>query len=185
VASDPVPSKGASTKGQASDERALRTRHGEPLSIGPLRREEESDLFELFAEIVDSGDGFPHEAPLTDEGFEATWIHPVSITVAARVGSELAGAYYLKPNFVGRAAHIANAGYVVARGRWRQGIGRHLVEDSTWRAPHLGFDAIQFNLVFSSNPARALYEELGWVVVGCIPRAVGGEDCFVYWRSVP
>jgi len=26
----------------------------------------------------------------------------------------LAGAYYLKPNFPGRASHIADAGYVVA-----------------------------------------------------------------------
>ena len=73
----------------------------------------------------------------------------------------MVGAYYLKPNFVGKAAHIANAGYLVASKVRRSGIGRALIEDSIWRAPLVGFDAIQFNLVFESNPARALYEELG------------------------
>ena len=39
-----------------------------------------------------------------------------------------------------------------------------------------GFDAIQFNLVFESNPARRLYEELGWREIGRVPQAVDGED---------
>lgn len=154
------------------------------LSIGPLRPAEHADLYALFADVVESGDGFPHQAPLTQESFEATWLGPVSITVAGRFGRELVGAYYLKPNFLGRAAHIANAGYAVARSRRRQGVGRLLVEDSIWRAPHLGFDAIQFNLVFESNPARSLYEELGWLALGRIPGAVEGEDCFIYWRGL-
>jgi GNAT superfamily N-acetyltransferase len=94
------------------------------------------------------------------------------------------GAYYLKPNFVGKAAHIANAGYLVAAAVRRRGVGRALIEDSVLRAPLAGFDAIQFNLVFESNPARALYEELGWRETGRVPDAVNGEDAVIYWRSV-
>lgn len=89
-----------------------------------------------------------------------------------------------KPNFVGRAAHIANAGYCVSAAHRRRGIGRLLVEDSIRCAPLLGFDAVQFNLVFASNPARSLYEEMGWRVVGRLPRAVGGDDCLIYRREV-
>ena len=63
-------------------------------------------------------------------------------------------------------------------------IARALIEDSIWRAPLVGFDAIQFNLVFASNPARSLYEELGWRKIGQIPEAVEGEDAIIYWRSV-
>jgi len=48
----------------------------------------------------------------------------------------------------------------------------------------LGFDAVQFNLVFASNPARSLYERLGWVEIGRIPEAVDGEDALIYWRRV-
>ena len=146
------------------------------LEVGPLRPDERDALFELFRVIVERLEGYPQAPPLTAEVFDATWVRPVSVVVAARVEGELAGAYYLKPNQPGRAAHIANAGYVVDQRFRGRGIGRALVLDSIARAPHHDFDAIQFNLVFASNPARRLYEELGWIEIGRVPRAVDGED---------
>lgn len=165
---------------QALSERVVELGNGSSLSLGPIRADEHGRLFELFADIVARGDGFPHEPPLSRQSFSSTWIEPVAITVAARLDQMLVGAYYLKPNFVGRAAHIANAGYVVAREHRARGIGRSLLEDSVIRAPLVGFDAIQFNLVFESNSARSLYEELGWVEIGRVPKAVSGEDCIIY-----
>jgi GNAT superfamily N-acetyltransferase len=68
---------------------------------------------------------------------------------------------------------------------WRdRGIGREMVLDSIDRAPGLGFDAIQFNFVFERNPARRMYERLGWRCVGRIPDALGDQDALIYWRSV-
>ncbi len=166
-----------------SSPRRLRTRRGDAVEIGPIADAEHDALFDLFTHVVDSGEGYPHAPPLTRGMFESTWVTSVSLTVVARLDT-VVGAYYLKPNFPGRAAHIANAGYVVASGSRRRGIGRLLVEDSLWRAPLLGFDAMQFNLVFSNNPARALYEELGWRQIGLIPGAVDGEDALIYWRRV-
>jgi GNAT superfamily N-acetyltransferase len=174
--------------GRGTETRKLETRAGLRVLLGPLRPEERVALFDLFAEVVAAGEGFPHMSPLTEEAFGSTWVDEVTTTIAARLeregGADLAGAYYLKPNFVGRGAHIANAGYVVSTGLRRRGIGRLLVEDSMWRAPLFGFDSVQFNLVFASNPARSLYEELGWRVVGRLPAAIDGEDCFIYWRRV-
>jgi len=166
------------------EERALRTRGGDAVVIGPMADIDHDALFSLFAEIVDRGEGFPHAPPLTEAVFDATWVTPVTLTVVARLDGVAVGAYYLKPNFPGRAAHIANAGYAVAGARRRTGVGRLLVEDSVRRAPLLGFDAIQFNLVFVGNPARALYEELGWRQIGHLPDAVDGEDAVIYWRRV-
>jgi GNAT superfamily N-acetyltransferase len=170
---------------RARREEVTSTSAGETLGIGPLGKGDRDALFECFSVIVERREGFPHEPPLTEEVFEETWVDDVTITVVARLGSELAGAYYLKPNFAGRAAHIANAGYMVRPALRGLGIGSRLVEDSVRRAPLLGFDAIQFNLVFETNPARALYERFGWRVVGRLPAAVGGEDCLIYWRPVP
>jgi GNAT superfamily N-acetyltransferase len=170
------------------EERALVTRTGDSVVIGPLADADHDALFTLFDEIVESGAGYPQAAPLTRAVFDATWVTPVTLTVVARRHhgghDELVGAYYLKPNFPGRAAHIANAGYIVDRSHRGGGIGRLLVEDSIRRAPGLGFDAIQFNLVFASNPARSLYEELGWREIGRLPDAVEGEDAVIYWRRV-
>src|SRR5207237_8049769 len=104
-------------------------------------------------------------APLPPARCAASWVDP-AVGVGARLADEAVGAYYLKPNFPDRAAHIANAGYVVAREHRGAGIGRRLVEDSIVRASAAGFDAIMFNLVFESNPARPLYEGLGWSEIG-------------------
>ena len=152
--------------------------------IGPLGAHHHDSLFALFAEIVASGAGYPHAPPLTRRMFDTTWLTSVSLSRVAVLDDEVVGAYYLKPNFPGRAAHIANAGYAVAVAQRRRGIGRLLVEDSLWRAPLLGFDAIQFNLVFAGNPARSLYEELGWREIGRLPDAVDGEEAIIYWRRL-
>ena len=163
---------------------SVKTNSGDVATLGPIEDKDTGQLFTLFSHIVSTGEGYPHSPPLTSHDFEATWVAPVSIVVVAKIEQRVVGAYYLKPNFVGKAAHIANAGYLVAAGVRRCGIGRALIEDSIWRAPLVGFDAIQFNLVFESNPARSLYEELGWRETGRVPRAVDGEDAIVYWRSV-
>lgn len=169
---------------QHPGEVAHRPVRGGAIEIGPVREAEIRELFALFSAVVGAGEGYPHAAPLTWGVFEQTWVQPVTLVAAARRGGELLGAYYLKPNSPGRAAHIANAGYVVDASARREGIGRALVEDSLERAPLLGFDAIQFNLVFVSNPARSLYEELGWREIGRVPEAVDGEDAVIYWRRV-
>lgn len=141
------------------------------------------ELFALFARVVETGEGFPESPSLDDARFTASWVDPPVVIVARRAG-RVVGAYYLKPNFPGRAAHIANAGYVVDASARGEGVGRALVEDSIRRAPGAGFDAIMFNLVFESNPARKLYEELGWREIGRIPRGVDDEPAIMYWRDL-
>lgn len=153
----------------------------------------EPGLFDAFAGVVERGEGFPQLPPLDRDEYRAMWGH-ASVVVAARRSDEdddsdaqaetLLGAYYLKPNGPGRNAHIANAGYFVVP-RWRdRGVGTQMVLDSLERAPRFGFDAIQFNFVFERNPARRLYERLGWQRMGRIPAALGDQDALIYWRGV-
>jgi hypothetical protein len=58
------------------------------------------------------------------------------------------------------------------------------VEHSLVEARRLGFDAMQFNLVFESNPARQMYERMGFTQIGRVPAAVNGQDALIYWRSL-
>ena len=172
------------TPASSAHERSVETADALVITLGRLRAEERPVLFELFAGIVERGEGYPQAPPLTDADFDAAWGSGATAVVVARRHGELVGAYYLKPNYPGRAAHIANAGYVVDPA-WRgRGLGRALVEDSLLQAAQLGFDAMQFNLVFVSNPARRMYEELGFVVTGRVPAAVEGEDAVIYWRAL-
>jgi GNAT superfamily N-acetyltransferase len=155
-----------------------------PAALRLATVDDHGELFAAYSEIVESGAGFPHEPPLARDDFDDYWIAHSSALWIARAGGQLVGAYYLKPNFVGKAAHIANAGYFVVESFRRRGLGRTMVEHSLPEARRLGFDALQFNLVFASNPARALYRRLGFVEVGRIPAAVDGEDAVIYWRSL-
>jgi GNAT superfamily N-acetyltransferase len=160
------------------------TRVGRLVEIAEIQSTDRAELFRIFADVVERGDGWPQLAPLADDVFDATWLGAGSSTFVARCDGSAVGAYYLKPNFPGRAAHIANAGYIVERSVRGEGIGTLLIEDSLRRAPLLGFDAIQFNLVFSTNPARPLYERNGWREIGRIPDAIDGEEAVIYWRAV-
>ena len=155
-----------------------------PHELHPLRPDDHDDLFAAYAEIVAAGDGFPHDSSMSRAEFDDYWIAHSSAVWIARVDGELAGAYYVKPNFVGRAGHISNAGYFVLASHRGRGLGRALVEHSLLEARRMGFDAMQFNLVFASNPARQLYRDLGFHEIGRIPSAVDGEDAVIYWRSL-
>jgi ribosomal protein S18 acetylase RimI-like enzyme len=154
------------------------------VEIAPFDREDEDQLFSAFATVVEEGTGYPQAAPITREEFRTVWFEPTVSVQVARAGGRLVGAYYLKPNFPGRAAHIANAGYVVVPDMRGEGIGEELVRHSFGEARRCGFDALMFNLVFASNPAGRLYERLGFREIGLIPDAVEGEDARIYWRSL-
>jgi GNAT superfamily N-acetyltransferase len=156
------------------------------VEIGLIGEPHIDQLFSIFADIVARGEGYPQQPPLTRSVFDDVWVRPVTLVAGAVRQGKLLGAYYLKPNQPGIGSHIANAGYVVDRRYRRLGLGRLLVQDSVLRAPLAGFDAIQFNFVFADNPARPLYEELGWQVVGKVPDGVApGRDAIIYWRAVP
>lgn len=163
--------------------------NGGHVEIGPIRAQHADALWIMFVDAVARGDGYPQTPPLTRDVFEQTWIRPVTVTIGAVIAGRLVGAYYLKPNQPGLGAHIANAGYLVDRATRGGGIGRLLVADSVERAPAAGFDAVQFNFVFESNPARAMYEQLGWREIGRVPDAVPGpgggrQAAIIYWRAV-
>jgi ribosomal protein S18 acetylase RimI-like enzyme len=154
------------------------------VEIREARDDDTEGLFALYELVVEERNAFPATPPATREDFNRAWLHDKTIVLVATLDGRLAGSYHLVPNYSGRAAHIGNAGYMVHPDFRRQGIGRALVEHSIEEAPRHGFDALMFNLVFESNPARYLYEGFGFKAVGRVPEAVEGEDAIVYWRSV-
>jgi ribosomal protein S18 acetylase RimI-like enzyme len=154
------------------------------LAIEGLAAADEEPLFRAFDAVVEDGGGYPQDPPLTRATFREVWIDAPTVVRVARLDGAFAGAYFLKPNFAGRAAHIANAGYLVDAGLRGRGIGEALVRDSIGEAPKHGFTALMFNLVFDSNPASRLYERLGFERIGRIPDAGHGEGARIYWRAV-
>lgn len=145
--------------------------------LAPTTEGDHEDLFGSFGRIVARDEGYPQDPdnPLTWPDFESYWLAPATVGVVARDARSgaFAGAYMIKPNGVGRAAHVGNAGYFTDPAARGLGLGEALVRHSFDAARAHGFDALQFNFVFETNPARALYERLGFQVVGRVPDVIG------------
>jgi L-amino acid N-acyltransferase YncA len=95
-----------------------------------------------------------------------------AVMVAVDAAGALVGTYYLRPNSLALGAHVANAGYVVAEQARRRGIGSRLCQHSLQAGLRLGFRAMQFNLVVSTNTAGIrCWQRNGFQVVGTLPGA--------------
>jgi GNAT superfamily N-acetyltransferase len=111
-----------------------------------------------------------------------TWVAVLDDTVV--------GTAILKPNQPGRGSHIANAGFMVAGGAAGRGVGRALAGRILDRARELGYHAMQFNAVVSSNTrAVALWQALGFEIAGTLPEAfrhpdLGLVDLYVMYRKL-
>lgn len=151
-------------------------------------------LRRLYRVIVDEGTSYPHDRFPSDEEFQDYWIrgkHTVVVYLADRVHDDrMLGAFYLKPNWPGRARHVANAGFIVAP-EWRgKGLGGLLGMTMLRYARNLGYRSVLFNLVFSENvTARRLWQKLGFQELGIIPGAVlkndgTFQDAIIMWRSL-
>ena len=134
-------------------------------------------LYEIFQEVVDSGSQFPYECSSIQE-FHRQFFGPNSqVYVVCSSKGEILGCFYIKPNYSGRSAHIANAAYMIGSAHRGQGIGTLLVKASLEVAKDLGFQAMQFNMVLSQNlVALKLYQKLGFNIIGTIPRAIRNPD---------
>lgn len=158
------------------------------LEIRPYREEDIAGMIKVWNEVVENGEAFPQIDLLTiEKGLE--FFATQTLSVVANLDGKIMGLYLLHPNNVGRCAHIGNASYAVVSSVRGLGLGRALVEDSLNQAAKKGFLGLQFNAVVASNAtAIHLYEDMGFVRIGTIPRgfvnSLGGyEDMHIYFKS--
>ncbi len=139
-----------------------------------VRKYEEKDLpamISIWNEVVEDGIAFPQEELLDDTSGRGFFASQTYCGVVCGEDGEVAGLYILHPNNIGRCGGIANASYAVRSPNRGEHIGEKLVLDSLSAAKELGFKVMQFNAVVESNVhARHLYERLGFVQLGVIPR---------------
>jgi L-amino acid N-acyltransferase YncA len=156
-----------------------------------IRRATEADLDEMWAifrAVVATGDTLPFSEEMDKESFRLQWLEGSFSTYVASADARVLGMYQFGANHSGRGSHVANATYLVNPGDHGKGIGRALVEHSLSEASRAGFMAMQFNYVVSTNAAAvALYQKLGFEIVGTLPQAfrhktLGLVDAYVMYR---
>lgn len=146
-----------------------------------VREYSESDLgsmIKIWNEVVEEGIAFPQEELLNEETGREFFSSQSYCGVAVDEDTNcVLGLYIFHPNNVGRCAHICNASYAVEKNKRGMHIGEKLVKDCLKMGRQLGFGVLQFNAVVATNTyARRLYEKLGFVQLGTIPKGFRMKD---------
>jgi ribosomal protein S18 acetylase RimI-like enzyme len=163
------------------------------LRMMKIRAASEADrdtVWNIFQEIVAAGDTYAFDPKMSREEALAYWFRADTHTYIAEKDGHVVGTYILRPNQLGPGSHVANAAFMVASDAQRSGVGRSMAEHCLDEARRMGFRAMQFNFVVSTNtPAIHLWEQLGFKIVGTLPGAFhhpekGYVDVYVMYRSL-
>ena len=160
------------------------------IAIRRAATEDEDAIWQIFHAVVEPGDTYAYPSDLSRRDALALWMAPAAHTYVACDGESIVGTYWIKANQPGRGSHVANAAFMVAPSAQGRGVGRRMGEHCLDEARCLGFRAMQFNLVVSTNePAVALWKKLGFDIIATVPeafdhRTLGLVDAYVMYRSL-
>jgi len=140
-----------------------------------IREATENDfchIWPIFHEIVSVGETYAYPRNTSKEQALKIWIDTPRITYVFEEDGKVLGTYYLKTNQPGPGDHVCNCGYMVSSAARGRGLATAMCEHSQNIARELGYKAMQFNFVASTNEgAVRLWNKLGFDTVGRLPKA--------------
>jgi L-amino acid N-acyltransferase YncA len=160
------------------------------LEIRAATTTDRNPIWDIFHEVVAAGDTYAFDPNISREEALAYWFRAGTHTYVAERDRRIIGTYILKANQPGPGSHVANAAFMVASDAQGSGVGRRMAEHCLSEARQLGFRAMQFNFVVSTNtPAINLWEQLGFKIVGTLPGAFRHPekryvDVYIMFRSL-
>ena len=142
------------------------------MNIREATTEDFEKIWPIFHEIAAAGETYAYARDTTKEQAVKIWMDaPRKIFVFEDDGCIL-GTYFIKTNQSGPGDHVCNCGYMVSSAARGRGMATAMCEHSQNIARQLGYKAMQFNFVASSNEgAVRLWNKLGFSTVGRLPKA--------------
>ncbi|MEM7402004.1 MAG: N-acetyltransferase [Pseudomonadota bacterium] len=142
------------------------------MNIREATKEDFDDIWPIFHEVVSTGDTYAFQSDTSKEDALKIWIQTPRKTFVIEEGDKILGTYYIKTNQNGPGDHICNCGYMVSSAARGKGLATTMCEHSQRIAIELGYRAMQFNFVASTNEgAVRLWNKLGFKTVGILPKA--------------
>lgn len=158
-----------------------------------FRKAENKDrdaIWEILLAVNSGGDAFAFSPTIDRNDMLNYWLSADKHTYVAVLDGKVVGTFFMKENQPGLGSHVANAGYAVSLAARGKGVGRAMGEFSLKEARHLGYSAMQFNLVIKKNESAVkLWKSLGFVVIGEIPDAfkhskLGLVNAYMMYRKL-
>jgi ribosomal protein S18 acetylase RimI-like enzyme len=161
------------------------------LQIRDYRASDWPALWPILQDTIRAGETYTFSPQSTEEEMRKAWIEaPARTYVACAPDGPIVGSYFIKANQPGLGAHVCNCGYVVSSDAQGRGVASQMCEHSQAQALAMGFRAMQFNFVVVTNTrAIALWERLGFTVVGRLPgvfnhQKLGYVDALVMFKQL-
>ena len=134
-------------------------------------------LWRVMEPVVRAGDTYCWDPAMDEEAARREWFPEVppdpTLSVYVAIDDEVVvGTAQLHANRGGNGSHVANASFMVAGDAGGKGIARLLAAYVMEEARGRGYEYMQFNAVVQTNErAVALWQSLGFTVVGTVPNA--------------
>jgi ribosomal protein S18 acetylase RimI-like enzyme len=144
------------------------------MHIRPATANDAPAIWRVIGPAIRAGETYALDRDMTEADALAYWL----------------GNDYLRANQSGGGSHVCNCGYMTAAAATGRGVARAMCLHSLEQARQRGYRAMQFNFVVSTNTrAVALWQALGFEIVGRLPRAfrhpsLGDVDALVMFRSL-
>ncbi len=146
------------------------------VTITQAKVDEFSLIWPTFQEVIKTGDTFIYPHDIDYFAAEEIWMKGTHAYLIWK-NKQVIGSYVIRPNKVGHGSHVCNAGFMLHPNYQNQGIGRHMGENALKEAKALGYLAMQFNIVVSTNERSvALWKSLGFSIVGTVPKGFLHQD---------
>ncbi|MDN3520973.1 GNAT family N-acetyltransferase [Halomonas ramblicola] len=161
------------------------------ITLRAYRPEDWPALWAFIEPVFRAGETYAVPRDITEQDAHRLWIElPRAVRVVEVEDGRVLGTYYLKPNQAGPGDHVANCGYIVSPAARGRGLAGAMCEHSLDLARELGFTAMQYNLVVTTNEvAVKLWQRHGFAIAGTLPHAfrhpeLGPVDAHIMYRRL-
>lgn len=142
------------------------------MNIREASAEDFDQIWPIFLQIARNGETYAYPQSITKAQAFEIWMEVPQKTYVIEIDGTIAGTYYLKTNQLGPGDHVCNCGYMVSSSARGRGLATKMCEHSQSIAKQLGYKAMQFNFVVSTNTgAIKLWKKLGFTIAGTLPKA--------------
>ena len=158
------------------------------MTIREATKADFDSIWLIFEEIARAGETYAYPKDISKSAARDLWMTYPRKTFVYEDQNGVVGTYYIKTNHSGPGQHVCNCGYMVSSKARGKGIATAMCEHSQRVALELGYKAMQFNLVASTNDrAVRLWAKLGFEIVGRLPKAFlhpsrGFVDAYVMYK---
>ena len=158
------------------------------LEIRQAMPEDFEKIWPMLSDVFQRGETYPYAPSTTKVEGYTIWMDMPMATYVVIKDEQIVGTYYIKSNQPELGSHVCNAGYIVSNTYNSQGIGRAMCQHALEEAKSLGFKAMQYNLVVSTNHrAVHLWKSCGFEIIGVLPKAFkhlkdGFVDAYIMYQ---